>query len=152
MPTLHAGDPAPDVSFTGANRTEYKLAEFRGNRNVVVAFYPRAFTGGCEREMRHFQTILDEFQSQDTIVLGSSTDPAPAQNAFAEHCGLQFPLVSDFPAYSAAKAFGVFNDERVANARVTFIIDKEGIIRHVIEDSQDMQHHGNEALEVVKKL
>ena len=76
--------------------------------------------------MRKFETMISEFRELDAEVLGSSTDAAPSQRAFAEHCSLTFSLVADFPAYAAAKAFGVFNEERVSNARVTFVIDKQG--------------------------
>ena len=151
---LKPGDAAPSTSFTTADRPpqEINLSSFKGQKNVVVAFYPRAFTGGCEREMRFFQTMLPEFQKLDTQIIGSSTDAAPPQKAFADHCGLQFPLWSDFPKYATTKAFGTFNEERVTNSRVTFVIDKQGVIRHVIEDSQDMERHAKESLEVIKKF
>ncbi|MDO8751090.1 MAG: redoxin domain-containing protein [Dehalococcoidia bacterium] len=102
--------------------------------------------------MRKFQSMLSEFQQLDTQVLGASTDAAPSQKAFADHCGLSFPLVADFPAFAAAKAFGVFNEERMTNSRVTFVIDKHGVIRHVIEDAQNMERHATESLEVLKTL
>ena len=96
--------------------------------------------------------MLPEFQQLDTQVLGASTDAAPPQKAFADHCGITFPLVADFPTFAVAKAFGVFNDDRLTNTRVSFVIDKEGVIQHVIEERQDMLRHGNESLEVIKKL
>jgi peroxiredoxin len=60
--------------------------------------------------------------------------------------------VADFPSFAAPKAFGVFNEERLANSRVTFVIDRQGVVPHVIEDSQDMERHATEALEALKKL
>jgi len=60
--------------------------------------------------------------------------------------------VADFPTFAGAKAFGVFNEERLANSRVTFVIDKQGVVRHVIEDSQDMERHATESLDALKKL
>ncbi len=94
--------------------------------------------------------MLEEFKQLNTQVLGTSTDAAPSQAAFANHCGLTFPLVGDFPAVAAAKAFGVFVEERLADSRVSFVIDKQGIIRHVIEDAQNMERHATESLEIVK--
>ena len=96
--------------------------------------------------------MLSEFQQLDTQVLGASTDAAPPQKAFADHCGLSFQLVADFPAFAAAKAFGVYNEERLTNSRVTFVIDKHGVIRHIIEDAQNMERHATESLEVLKTL
>ncbi|MDO8749647.1 MAG: redoxin domain-containing protein [Dehalococcoidia bacterium] len=102
--------------------------------------------------MRKFQSLLSEFQQLDTQVLGASTDAAPPQKAFADHCGLSFPLVADFPAFAAAKAFGVFNEDRLTDSRVTFVIDKQGIIRHVIDDAQNMERHATESLEALRTL
>ncbi|MEE2701173.1 MAG: redoxin domain-containing protein [Chloroflexota bacterium] len=102
--------------------------------------------------MRKFQSLLSEFQQFDTQVLGASSDAAPAQRAFAEHCELQFPLVADFPSFAAAKAFGVFNEERLSDSRVTFVIDKDGVIQHVIDDPRDFERHATESLEIIKNL
>ena len=95
--------------------------------------------------------MLSEFQQLGAQVLGASTDAAPPQKAFADHCGLTFPLVADFPAFAAAKAFGVFNEERLADSRVTFVIDKDGVVCHVIEDAQYMERHATESLDVLKR-
>ncbi|MDP3065081.1 MAG: peroxiredoxin [Chloroflexota bacterium] len=152
MPTLKSGDPAPDVTFRTADRQEVSIASFNGKQSVVLAFYPRACTGGCERELRKFQSLLSDFQQLGAQVLGASTDAAPSQKAFADHLGLSFPLVADFPTFAAAKAFGVFDEERVQNSRVTFVIDKQGIIRHVIQDVPNSEIHATESLEALKKL
>ncbi|MBI4339227.1 MAG: redoxin domain-containing protein [Chloroflexi bacterium] len=96
--------------------------------------------------------MLSEFQQRDTQVLGASTDAAAPQQAFAEHCGVAFPLVADFPAFAAAKAFGVFNEDRLSDRRITFVIDKEGVIRHVVDDRPNTEIHATESLEAIKKL
>ncbi len=96
--------------------------------------------------------MLSEFQQLDTQVLGASPDAAPPQKPFADHCSLTFPLVADFPAFAAAKAFGVFNEERMTDSRVTFVIDKQGVIRHVIQDTQNTEQHATESLEFLKTL
>ncbi|MBI2171799.1 MAG: redoxin domain-containing protein [Chloroflexi bacterium] len=96
--------------------------------------------------------MLSEFQQLETQVLGSSTDAAPPQKAFADHCGVTFPVVADFPTFAAAKAFGVFNEERLSDRRVTFVIDKSGIIRHVVDDRPNTEQHATESLEAIKKL
>ena len=77
-------------------------------------------------------------------------DLYPAQRAFADHCGIAFMMGTSYPGQEIPKAFGVFNEERSTNQRVTFVIDKEGVIRHVIDDSQDMERHSKESLEVIR--
>lgn len=77
---------------------------------------------------------------------------APTQRAFAEHCGVTFKTVSGFPTHDGAKALGAFNEERSIARRITYVIDKEGIIRLVLEESQEMERHAREALEVVKQI
>ncbi len=149
---LKVGDQVPDVFFRTHDRKEIHLKEFKGKQNVVVAFYPRAFTGGCEREMRKFQVMLPDFKGLDTTILGTSTDAAAPQNAFATHCGLEFPLVADFPEYAAAMAFGAFDAERVQNARVTFVIDKKGVVQAVFKDLPNAEEHVTVALDAIKKL
>ena len=102
--------------------------------------------------MRFFQSQLPEFEAAETQILGSSTDAVAPQKAFADHCGLTFNLVSDHPTVHMAKAFGVYDPERMVDARVAFVIDKRGVVRHVIEERQDMERFGRESLEVVRKL
>ena len=96
--------------------------------------------------------MLSDFQRLDTQVLGASTDAAPSQRAFGEHCGLEFPLVSDFPKFEASRAFGVFNEETIGDSRITFVIDKEGVIRHIVQDAQSMEQHAEESLEAIKNF
>ncbi|MBM3945566.1 MAG: redoxin domain-containing protein, partial [SAR202 cluster bacterium] len=91
--------------------------------------------------MRFLQTLLPQFEGADTQVLGSSTDAVAPQKAFADHCGVKFPLVSDHPAFQGAKAFGVYQEDRMSNTRMAFVIDKAGVIRHVI-DGSDMERYG----------
>ncbi len=102
--------------------------------------------------MRFFQSQLPQFAETQTAIFGMSTDASAPQKAFADHCSLTFPLISDHPTFHMAKAFGAYNEERMVNARVTFVIDKEGTIRHVIEETKDMERHGRESLEVIKKF
>ncbi len=148
---LKPGAPAPDGTFI-SKRERLTLGELKGRKNIVLAFYPAAFTNGCERELRAFQTRLPDFDAQNAQIIASSVDADPSQQAFAQHCGLEFKMAADFPQHALAKAFGVYNEERGTNRRVTFVIDKEGVIRHVIEDSQDMDRHSKESLEILKSL
>ncbi len=152
MAHLKIGDAAPDVTFIGPDNEQAPLSLFVGKENVVIAFYTAAFTDGCEVEMRYFQSKLTEFQRLNTQVIGSSTDAPDMQKGFAAHCGLAFPLLADTQKQEAAKAFGVYNEGYKSNDRVTFVIDRSGVIRHVVADEGNMQRHANDALEALKKL
>lgn len=152
MPHLNIGDTAPDVSFVGLDNEPIPLSLFVGKENVVIAFYPAAFTGGCEAELRYFQSKLTDFQRLNTQVIGSSTDPPDMQKGFASHCSLAFPLLADTPKQGVARAFGVYNEGYQSNDRVTFVIDRSSIVRHVIADEGNMHRHANDALDALKKL
>src|SRR5690606_15249125 len=121
-------------------------------QNVVIAFYPAAFTGGCEREMREFQVHLDEFKALDTVVLGVSVDRTPVQKAFAEHCGLPFQMVSGYPDHQGGKALGAYDEERASMRRITYIVDKQGMLRHIIDDPREMERHARESLETIRSF
>ena len=96
--------------------------------------------------------MISEFQQLNAQVLGCSTDAAPSQKAFADHCGVSYPVVADHPVFAGAKAFGVFSEERLGNSRTTFIIDKQGVVREVLDGLQNPEDHATQALEAVKKL
>jgi peroxiredoxin Q/BCP len=85
-------------------------------------------------------------------VLGVSIDPGPSQGAFARELGLNFPLLSDWPRYETAKAYDVWRENMHVAARVTYVIDKRGVVRGVIESESDMDVHSREALRIVKEL
>jgi thioredoxin-dependent peroxiredoxin len=85
-------------------------------------------------------------------VLGVSVDPFPSQGAFARELEVNFPLLSDWPDYQTAKAFQVWRESPPLPMRVTYVIDKDGIIRGVIESETDMEVHSREALRIAKDL
>jgi mycoredoxin-dependent peroxiredoxin len=143
------GARAPDVTFR-QGREEFRLLHFVGEKNLVLAFYAAAFTGGWERELVGFQQKLTDFEALDTQIIASSADLYFAQKAFADHCGVTFPVAAGVPLHEMARAFGVYDDERGSDRRVTFVIDKQGIIRHVIDDPRDMARHSQESLDVIK--
>ncbi len=99
--------------------------------------------------------MVEEFERLDTQIIATSTDKYPSQKAFADHCELSFPLVADFPAFAAAKAFGVYNEERMTDSRVTFVIDKQGLVRlkYIGQDHGDRPSNSYlmEVLEVAEK-
>ena len=132
---LKVGDVAPDFTLPSTAGGTVKLSDFRGKKNVVLAFYPAAFTGGCTKEMQAYQLGLDKFETADTQVFGISTDNTPSQKRFAEDLKVAFPMLSDFASRNVAKEYGVLIAERGIANRATFVVDREGRIQHIEEGS-----------------
>ena len=128
--SLTIGSPAPQFTLTNQHGENISLADYKGKKNVVVLFYPFAFSGICTGELCGLRDDLAAFQNENVELIAISCDPMYAQKAFAEKEGYKFPVLADFwPHGAAAKAYGVFNEERGCAIRGTFIIDKEGILR-----------------------
>lgn len=127
---LKVGDAAPDFSLRGTDGQEAKLSSFRGKKNVALAFFPAAFTGGCTKEVAGYQADLQKFESADTQVFAVSTDNLPSLRKFAEEQKLTYPLLSDFMRKASAD-YGVLMPENGMAFRTTFVIDKAGRIRHI---------------------
>lgn len=128
--SLEVGQVAPDFTLKDQFGQDVTLSDFRGTKNVVLVFFPMAFTGICTGELCEIRDNSSNFVSQDVQVLGISCDATPSQKAFADQEGLDYPLLSDFwPHGEVAKAYGAFFAERGFPMRGTFIIDKEGILR-----------------------
>ncbi len=128
--SLTIGSPAPQFSLTNQHGENISLADYKGKKKVVVLFYPFAFSGICTGELCGLRDDLAAFQNENVELIAISCDPMYAQKAFAEKEGYKFPVLADFwPHGAAAKAYGVFNEERGCAIRGTFIIDKEGILR-----------------------
>src|SRR5437867_8091426 len=102
--------------------------------------------------MKCFRDVIVDFEEAGAPVLGVSIDPFPSQGAFAKELGVNFPLLSDWPRYETAKAYDVWRENIGIAMRVTYVIDKEGVIRGVIESESDMEIHSREALRIVKEL
>jgi peroxiredoxin len=128
--TVAVGQEAPDFELKNQFGELVKLSDLRGQKNVVLVFYPFAFTPTCTGELC---TIRDEkvsFENDDVQVFGISCDPAPSLKVFAEQEKLDYPLLSDFyPHGDVSKAYGVFLEDRGFSTRGTFVIDKQGVVR-----------------------
>ena len=127
---LQIGSPAPDFELKDQHGVPTSLASFKGKKSVVVLFYPFAFSGICTGELCGLRDDISAFQNEDVQLLAISCDAMYAQKAFAEKEGYEFPVLADFwPHGAAAKAYGVFNEDRGCAIRGTFIIDKQGVLR-----------------------
>ena len=126
---IETGSEAPEFDLEVDTSQRVRLADFRGRRNVLLVFHPFAFTPVCEEEALDLQENLPAFESADTDVILVSCHSAPARRAWKEKLGLSYTLASDFwPHGAAAKAYGVFDEERGAAVRGTFLIDKGGVV------------------------
>jgi peroxiredoxin len=129
-PTLQVDTPAPDLELRDQHGATVSLSSYRGEKAVVVMFYPFAFSSVCTGELCAVRDNLAAFESDDVQVLAVSCDPMFSLRAFAAQDGLEFPLLSDFwPHGAVASAYGVFNAERGCADRSTFIVDRVGILR-----------------------
>lgn len=127
---VEVGSEAPDFTLNDYNREKVSLASFRGKKNVLVVFYPFAFSGTCTGELCQVRDELADYQNDNVQILGISTDAAFALKAWAKQEGYEFPLLSDFwPHGETAKAYGVFNEAGGMANRGTFLIDKNGIVQ-----------------------
>lgn len=127
------GQPAPDFTLKNQFGEEVKLSDFQGKKNVVLIFFPMAFTGICTGELCEIRDRKDVFTNDDVQVFGISCDSAAAQKVFAESENLNYPLLSDYwPHGAVAQSYGSFNDQLGFAIRGTFVIDKSGIVRWAV--------------------
>ena len=151
MKKVDVGDPAPDLSMSTHTGEQLSLAGYRGEHPLVVFFYPKDGTAVCTKEACSFRDAYEDFTEAGAVVIGISSDSAARHQSFAQKHGLPFLLVSDKDG-SARRAFGVAKTMGIFPGRVTYVIDREGIVRHVFNSQFAADRHVEEALEVVRRL
>jgi len=127
---LKAGDKAPEFSLTGSDGKVYALKDYKGKQAVVIAWFPKAFTGGCTKQCKSMHEHGDVIRAYDVAYFTASVDDAETNKKFAESLGVDYPILSD-PDKSAAKAFGVLMPEYGVANRWTFYIGADGTILYV---------------------
>ena len=148
---VRVGDIAPDFKLLSQASGEVSLSDFHGKKNVVLYFYPKDETPGCVREARTFRDCYDVFEDKDTEVIGVSSDSTDSHRKFAEHHKLPFILLSD-PNRKLRKSYGVPSNFGLLPGRVTYVIDKEGRVRHIFNSQIRPERHIDEALKVLKEI
>jgi peroxiredoxin len=150
---LSVGDEAPDFELRDQHGTPVRLSSFRGDKAVVVMFYPFAFSRVCTGELCAVRDQLPQWESDQVQLLAVSCDMMFALRAFAEHDGLTFPLLSDFwPHGKVASAYGVFNESTGAANRSTFILDRAGTVRWTVHNEMPEARDLSEQLRVLAGL
>lgn len=127
---LDVGTEAPDFTLKDQNGQVLRLSDFRGTKNVLLVFFPLAFTGICQGELDEIRDNLPRYQNDTTVPLAISVGPPPTHKVWATQSGFTFPVLSDFwPHGAVAQAYGVFNDSAGFANRGTFVVDHAGIVR-----------------------
>ncbi|MET9557758.1 peroxiredoxin [Streptomyces sp. NPDC006645] len=168
---IAVGSEAPDFTLKDNHGRTVRLADFRsgpaghddgggaeargegggeawgdGGKNVVLVFYPFAFTGVCTGELGALRDALPAFVNDDTQLLAVSTDSIHTLRIFAEQEGLEYPLLSDFwPHGQTSRAYGIFDEDKGCALRGTFVIDRTGIVRwsvvNALPDARDLDEY-----------
>ena len=130
---LAIGSMAPDFELVNQHGQKISLSSFQGKKNVVVIFYPFAFSGICTGELCALRDDLAAFQNEKVELISISCDPMYANKVFAEQEGYKFQVLSDFwPHGDIAKAYGVFDENRGCATRGSFIIGTDGKIKWMV--------------------
>ncbi len=130
---VEIGKLAPTFTLPDQYGAQVSLADYRGSKNVLVMFYPFAFTGTCTGELCTIRDRYTDFVNDDTVVLSISCDSTHTLKAFAAQEGLTHPMLSDFwPHGEVSRAYGVFVEERGFATRGSFVIDREGVVRWAV--------------------
>jgi peroxiredoxin Q/BCP len=145
MAGLKAGDPAPDFELKDQTGNTVSLHQFRGKSAVVVYFYPKDDTGGCTAQACQFREDHAMFRAAGAQIIGISDDSEDSHSQFAAKYSLPFTLLSD-EGGRVRKLYGVKKTLGVIPGRVTFTIDRDGIVRHVFSSQSQPTKHVEEAL------
>lgn len=151
MSRLAVGARAPDVSLIGPDGAPVSTASLWQDGTVVLYFYPKDETPGCTKEACTFRDQYEDFVAAGAKVVGVSADPPESHAAFARKHRLPFLLLSD-PTGAGRAAFGVEKKFGLLEGRVTYVIDREGVVRLAFSSSLRMEAHVFEALAEIRRL
>jgi peroxiredoxin Q/BCP len=148
---VNVGDRAPDFALPNASGETVRLSDFLGKRNIVLFFYPKDESRGCTAEVCAFRDNYEIFKDAGAEVIGVSSDTEESHQRFAAHHRLPFTLLSDRGG-SLRKRYGVPTTMGVIPGRVTYVIDKQGIVRHVFNSQTNIGKHISDALETLRAI
>lgn len=149
--TLKVGDRAPDFQLDGPGGRTVRLSDYLGKKNVVVFFYPKDETAGCTVEACSFRDSHQDFVDAGAEVIGISADSAASHERFATRHQLPMLLLTDSDGAVAAR-YGVRKALGFIPGRVTFLIDRTGVIRHITDGRLVLKGHAIKALATLKQL
>jgi peroxiredoxin Q/BCP len=144
-------DLAPDFELSSSTGQTVRLSDFRGKSEVVLFFYPKANSPACTMEACAFRDSYEAFREAGAEVIGISSDPADSHRRFADRFRLPFVLLSDGDGAVRAR-YGVPRTFGLVSGRVTYLIDRDGIIRHIFSSQFRPKRHVAETLEILGRL
>jgi peroxiredoxin Q/BCP len=148
---LQVGDRAPNFTLPSQAGVSVNIGDFLGKKSVVIYFYPKDDTPGCTAESCAFRDSYEVFKEAGAEVIGISGDSPESHSKFAAKYQLPFTLLSDVDN-QVRKLFGVPSTLFILPGRVTYVIDKEGIVRHIFNSQLDFKAHVEEALKTLQNL
>jgi peroxiredoxin Q/BCP len=150
--SLRIGDKVPRIILLDQDGREIDLSHFIGKQTMVIYFYPKDDTPGCTKEACKFRDEFEVFSDLNTKVIGISSDDVTSHKSFAQKYNLPFTLLSDTDK-KARRLFGVpaFGGGLIPG-RVTYIVDKKGIIRYIFNNMKQAEMHIDKSLEILKNL
>ena len=148
---VKVGDIAPNFTLKSPNGSQVSLSDFKGQKNVVVYFYPKDDTPGCTKEACAFRDSHQVFQDAGAEVIGISDDSPQSHQQFAAKYNLPFTLLSDSGS-KVRKLYEVPATLWILPGRVTYVIDKEGIVRHVFDSMLNFDAHVQEAIKTLEAI
>ena len=151
MPNIEVGDIAPDFELEDQNGKKVKLSQYRGKKNVLLAFFPFAFSPVCTNELGDLKEKEETILRLDTQILASSVDSTWSEKAFAKELRVKFPILGDFRK-QVAPLYGALYEDKGFAKRTVFVIDKQGKVAYKREYEPGTQPIIDEALAVLKKL
>jgi peroxiredoxin len=158
-PSVKVGQAAPDFSANylamDNGRPSFKpvkLSDYKGQKNVVLAFFPAAFSPGCTSEMAKYQETSGQFNTNNTVILGMSVDSTWANAAFADKLGVKFNILSD-ASREISRSYGIFDERGLVARRTTFVIDSKGVVQKVFQAQEALDPaHSLEACALLKEI
>jgi thioredoxin-dependent peroxiredoxin len=149
--TVAVGSKAPDFTLPSQSKEMVSLKDFLGKKPVVLFFYPKDDTPGCTKEVCAFRDSCEEFRRLDAEVIGISSDSVESHRTFAGRHSLPFALLSD-EGGRVRKLYGVPNTFGIFPGRVTYVIDKGGVVRRIFSSQLGVEKHVEEALDVLRRV
>lgn len=139
------GTAAPDFTLPSTGGSDVTLSDYRGKKNVLLAFFPLAFTGTCTAEACEFHEDYGQYEANDTVVLPISVDSVPTLKVFGEKEGVGVPMLSDFRR-DVSRLYGTLNEERFFSNRAYVLVDKVGTVRWSMVEPDNTKKRSTEEI------
>lgn len=150
MKKIIIGSEIPEFELLDQNGVNFRITDHIGKKNLVIYFYPKDDTPGCTKEACYFRDQYDVFNQADALIIGISSQSVESHKQFAEKYRLNFTLLSD-EGGKVRKIFGATSLGFIPG-RITYIVDKKGIVIYVFNSQIDAEKHVDEAIRILKEL